>query len=165
MNIHINNALCFLSQPDCKTLLDQRLKPKRILKHLILINPFRFWKHKRTEFSNSSFSWVTERQRGSNLATATPGVTSRSLGLSPVPNSSQQLNALSPCVQPTGCGCCSQEGCTPSSGHWPCVSTPLSPLAWAGWKTPSQVSRKSWKLTFFPAVLKMLIVTLQRGPG
>lgn len=77
-------------------LLDQRLKPKRILKHLILMNQLRSLKHKRIEFSNSSFSWVTERPRQIALATATPQVRNRSPGLSPVPNSSQQLNSLSP---------------------------------------------------------------------
>lgn len=143
----------------------QRLKPKRILKHLILINPFIFLKHKRTEFSHSSFSRVTERQRESDLATATPWVTSRLRQLSPVPNSSQQLNALSPCVHCTGCGCSSRERCTPSSGHWPCVSTTLSPFAWTGWKTPSQVSRKSWKLTFFPSCTENADSNVAERPG
>lgn len=67
MNTHRNNALCFclsLTVRLCWTKnLNPETKPKRIPQHPILRNPFGSLEHKKPEFSNSSFRWVTERQR------------------------------------------------------------------------------------------------------
>lgn len=138
----------------------QRLTPKTVLKHLILTNPFWFLKPKRTEFFDSSFNWVTERGEMIWLQQHHESWAGHWGSLS------AKFKSAANCSQPTGCSCCSDSSlCTPSSAHWPHVSTPLSPFTWAGWKTLPQVFRKSWELTFTPVVPKMLKGTLQRGPG